>query len=153
MRHCDKVKIACRSNLANSFCGAVIETSPGSVLKRPSYYTMQMYATHALPLPLEASTSIEGLDVFACASERRDAVAVFVVNSKADPVNCTLSFDRFAEHVQTVAIETLTDQRTAREPDVMNHWDAPARVSPKTQSLTGNGITLAPLSVNVITCR
>jgi len=153
MRHCDKVKIACRSNLANSFCGAVIETSPGGVLKRPSYYTMQMYATHALPLPLEASTSIEGLDVFACASEQRDAVAVFVVNSKADPVNCTLNFDRFAEPVQTVAIQTLTDQRATREPDVMNHWEAPDRVSPKTQSLIGNEITLEPLSVNVITCR
>ncbi|MGZ4987526.1 MAG: alpha-L-arabinofuranosidase C-terminal domain-containing protein [Limisphaerales bacterium] len=153
MRHCDKVKIACRSNLANSFCGATIETGPGGVLKRPSYYTMQLYATHALPLPLQASTSGEDLDVFACATERHDAVAVFVVNSKIEPVACTLNFERFAEPVQTESMVTLTDEQGAREPDVMNHWDVRDRISPKSQSLIGNHVTFPPLSVNVITCR
>ena len=47
MRHSDKAEIACRSNMANSFCGAIIETSPAGVMKRPSYYVMQLYARHA----------------------------------------------------------------------------------------------------------
>jgi hypothetical protein len=38
MRHSDKAEIACRSNLANSYAGAIIETSPSGLLKRPSYY-------------------------------------------------------------------------------------------------------------------
>ncbi|MDB6058429.1 MAG: Intracellular exo-alpha-(1-_5)-L-arabinofuranosidase, partial [Verrucomicrobiales bacterium] len=153
MRHCNRVKIACRSNLANSFCGAVIETNPGGVLKRPSYYAMQMYATHALPLPLETSAEANSLDVFACASERRDAVAIFIVNSNADPMSCTLRFERFAEPIQTTSLTTLTDQQAGRQRDVINNWEAPDRVSPTTRSFVGNQVTLAPLSVNVIMCR
>ena len=59
MRHSDKVKMACRSNLANSYCGAIIETDPSGVLKRPSYLVMQLYARHAKPLPLR-SDPIQG---------------------------------------------------------------------------------------------
>lgn len=153
MRHCNRVKIACRSNLANSFCGAVIETNPSGVLKRPSYYAMQMYAAHALPLPLQTSTAVDGLDVFASASERRDAVAVFVVNSTADTVDCKLHFERFAEPIQTTSMTTLTDEQSARQRDVVNNWVVPDRVSPKTHSMVGNHVTVPPLSVNVIMCR
>ena len=153
MRHCDKVKIACRSNIANSFCGGIIETSPGGVLKRPSYYAMQLYAAHALPIPLQSSTTSDGLDVFACASDRRNALTVFIVNSKAEPVNCLLSFENFAEPVQTVSITTVTDHLGARQADVMNHWAAPERICSKTHSLIGNKVTVPALSVNAIACR
>ena len=57
MRHSDKVEIACRSNLANSYAGAIIETSPSGLLKRPSYYVMQLYARHAKPVPLRLEQS------------------------------------------------------------------------------------------------
>lgn len=153
MRHCDKVKIACRSNLANSFCGGIIETSPGGLLKRPSYHVLQLYAQHALPMPLQATTTFDGLDVFACASDRHDAMTLFVVNSKTEPVNCSLDFERFAEPVQTVSITSVTDQQMARQPDVVNHWGVPNRVHPKTESLIARKVTLPPLSVNAITCR
>ena len=54
MRHSDKAEIACRSNLANSYAGAIIETSPAGLLKRPSYYVMQLYARHAKAGPATA---------------------------------------------------------------------------------------------------
>jgi alpha-L-arabinofuranosidase len=153
IRHSDKVKIACRSNLANSFCGGLIETSPAGVLKRPAYYTMQLYATHALPMPLQASTSRNDLDVCACASERRESLVIFAVNSKAEPVRCSLTFEQFAMPVQTVSMTTVTDQQSARQPDVMNHWNAPDRVCAKTTPLMGNEVTLPALSVSAIECR
>src|ERR1043165_5095366 len=68
MRHSDKVEIACRSNLANSYAGAVIETSPSGLLKRPSYYAMQLYARHAKPIPLATHRTSQAIDIFACAS-------------------------------------------------------------------------------------
>jgi alpha-L-arabinofuranosidase len=153
MRHCNKVKIACRSNLADSFCGGTIETRPGGLLKRPSYYTMQLYAQHSRPVPLESSASVESLDTFACAAQRGGGLTVFVVNSKADPIKCNLNFERFSVPVQTVSIISLSDQQAARQPDAMNHWSAPDRIVPKTQSIIGNELTLAPLSVNAIICR
>lgn len=153
MRHCDKVKIACRSNLANSFCGGTIETSGGGVLKRPSYYAMQLYAQNALPMPLQTTTAMDGLDVFGCASERRTAVVVFVVNSKAEPVTCTLDFERFVRSMEAVSMTTLADEQAARQPDVMNHWTAPDRVSLRTRSIVGKQVALAPLSVTAISCR
>src|SRR5204863_6893235 len=56
MRHSDKVEIACRSSMANSFCGGVIETSSAAVLKRPGYYALQLYARHAKPIPLRVES-------------------------------------------------------------------------------------------------
>jgi alpha-L-arabinofuranosidase len=153
MRQCDKVKIACRSNIANSFCGGIIETAAEGVLKRPGYYVMQLYAEHALPVPLQTSTTNDGLDVFACAADRRNAIVLFVINSKTEAIECSLEFEHFAEPVQTVSLITVTDQRAARQPDVVNHWDSRDRVCANTQSLIGKKVTLLPLSVNAITCR
>jgi alpha-L-arabinofuranosidase len=114
---------------------------------------MQLYAQHALPTPLQASTTFDGLDVFACASERRDALTVFVINSKPEAVNCSLDFEHFAEPVQTVSITSVSDQQAARQPDVVNHWGVPNRVRPKTESFIGKKVTVPPLSVNAISCR
>jgi len=45
MRHSDKVKIANRSNLANSYCGATILTAASGtgVLRQPSHFVMTLY--------------------------------------------------------------------------------------------------------------
>ena len=50
-RHFDKVELTCRSNLANSYCGAIIETgfSGSSVLKPAYYYVRQLYARRRPP--------------------------------------------------------------------------------------------------------
>ena len=68
MRHSDRVEMACRSNLANSYCGAIIETaaSGSGVLKRGSYYVMYLYSHHAKPVPLWLEQFSDRLDLLAC---------------------------------------------------------------------------------------
>jgi alpha-N-arabinofuranosidase len=150
IRHSDRVKIACRSNLANSFCGAIIETNPEAVLKRASYYVMQLYATHQLPIPLRVQSNGD-VDVCACASEDRNTVVAFVVNSKTEPIHCNIAFDGL--RVSPKWISVLADRLDARQTDVMNHWNVPERVTTMTSAVTGNEITLPALSVCAIECK
>jgi alpha-L-arabinofuranosidase len=128
MRHSDKVEIACRSNLANSYAGAIIETSPAGLLKRPSYYLMQLYARHAKPIPLRLEQSNNALDLFACASPDGKSLCLFAINPGSEPVPLSCRFEGFAAPLHEVSSEILCDTLDARQPDVMNHWEAPERV-------------------------
>src|SRR5436190_21014152 len=107
MRHSDQVEIACRSSIANSFCGGVIQTSPSGLLKRPGYYALQLYAHHAKPIPLRLEHSKDGTDLFACSSKDRKSVVIFAVNSKAEPVECSFAFAGFDGSVRAVKAEAL----------------------------------------------
>ncbi len=152
MRHSDKVKIACRSNMANSFCGAIFETSPAGVMKRPSFYVMQLYARHARPVPLRIEQSGDGPDLFASGSEDGNSVVVFAVNSRSEPVEWVYQFDGFGAPVRAVKAEALCDTRDNRQPDVMNHWSAPERIKTVGLPLMAdqNKIVLPALSVAAV---
>lgn len=153
MRHCDKVKIACRSNMANSFCGAIIETSPGGLLKRPSYYVMQLYARHALPVPLKIDSSGDNPDLFACSSDDGKTVVLFAINFKTDPVDWSWQFDGFANPPSAIRAEAVLDTQDTRQPDVMNHWAAPNRIRIAPVPVQGaNRILLPALSATAIEC-
>src|SRR5581483_2821827 len=128
MRHSDKAEIACRSNMANSLCGAIFETSPAGLLKRPSYYVMQLYARHARPVPLRVEQADGGPDVFACRSEDGKSAVIFAVNSRSEPVEWSCRFDGFGAPIQAAKAEALCDNQDARQPDAMNHWSAPERI-------------------------
>lgn len=153
MRHCDKAKIACRSNMANSFCGAIIETSPAGVLKRPSYYVMQLYARHAQPLPLKMDGSGDGPDLFACAAEDRKSIVIFAINDKLEPLPWSWKFDGFNGVVTPVQAATLCDTQDARQPDMENHWNAPDRIRTVALPLSPDKVTLPALSVTAIEFR
>jgi alpha-L-arabinofuranosidase len=152
MRHSDKAEIACRSNMANSFCGAIIETTPAGVLKRPSYYVMQLYARHARPVPLRVEQAGDGPDLFACGAEDGKSVVIFAVNSRTEPVEWTWQFDGFGAPVRAVKAEALCDTQDARQPDVMNHWSAPERIKTTALSLmpAQNKVVLPALSVAAV---
>jgi alpha-N-arabinofuranosidase len=152
MRHSDKVEIACRSSMANSFCGGVIETSPSGLLKRPGYHALQLYARHAKPIPLRLESPKDGPDFFSCASEDRKSVAIFAVNSKPEPREYSLGFTGFDGPVQIVKAETLRDTLNARQPDVMNHWETPNRIKIVELPLAADKIALPALSVTAIEC-
>ena len=143
MRHADRVEMACRSNLANSFCGAIIETSPTGLLKRPSYDVMRLYANHAKPIPLPLKQSAETLDLFACASETKSSLVLFAVNQATEPVNASLEFHGFARPVHITNAEAVCDILDARQADVMNHWDASERVSSRSLK-TGQNELIVP---------
>ena len=150
MRHSERVKIACRSNLANSYCGAIIETgiSGQGVLRRPSYYVMKLYAQHSQPVPLQIESSNNALDVFACGSEDRKSGAVFAVNSKMQPVAMSLEF----RGIETGNLkgEAVGDRLNAGQPDIMNHWRAPERITIVDVPNSGKSWVARPLSVTVI---
>jgi alpha-L-arabinofuranosidase len=155
MRHSDKVEIACRSNMANSYCGAIYETSPGGfgVLKRPSYYVMQLYARHAKPVPLALKPPNHRLDLFACSSLDRKTIVVFAVNQGAEPMNSTTTFEGFDKPVRAIRAESVCDVLNAGQPDVMNHWGAPERVKIVPLSSAGNDLILPPLSATALECQ
>jgi hypothetical protein len=147
MRHSDKVTIANRSNLANSFCGAVIETNPSAVLLRPSYHVMRLYARHFKPLPLKVESTPGNVDVFACASEDKQSVTIFAVNSQAKPVRWNWKLDGFAKPMKIKSVDAVLDTKDNRQPDVMNHWTAPDRVRTVALQATPDVVELPALSV------
>ena len=49
-------------------------------------------------------------------------------------------------------MESLCDQLSAGQPDVMNHWSAPERVRIKDLNTAPNGVILPPLSATAIEC-
>jgi alpha-N-arabinofuranosidase len=152
MRHSDKVALATRSSMANSFCGGTIETNPGGILKRPCYFTMDLYTRHARPIPLRIEGATDDLDVFACASEDGESVAIFAVNSAKTPQPVQLAGESFATPLHIIAAECVTDIRDARQLDVMNHWTAPDRVKNRTLSTAENSVTLPAYSITALEC-
>ena len=128
MRHCDKVEIATRSNMANSFCGATFETNPAGILKRPSHYVMELYTRHSRPIPLQVESPQGGPDVFACASDDKKFVTLFVVNTDAHPRSLILIGKGFDKPLHVSSVEAVVDTQNAHQIDVMNHWTAPDRV-------------------------
>ena len=152
MRHCDRVEMACRSNLANSFCGAIIETRPSGLLERPSYHVMRLYATHAKPVPLPLMSSGEALDLFACASDAGSALVLFAVNSTGEPVKVSLEFSGFATSLRVTSAEAVCDTLDARQPDVMNHWDAPSRVAILPLKVGEHEVVIPAFSASAVEC-
>jgi len=152
MRHSDRVEMACRSNLANSYCGAIIETAPSGsgVLKRASYYVMYLYAHHAKPIPLRLEQSSDRLDLLACASEDRKSVVLFAVNARPEPVEFSAAFNGFAGAVRPVKAEAVCDPLAAGQPDVMNHWHAPQRATILPLAPASDKLLLPGLSATAI---
>ncbi len=150
MRHCDQVEIACRSSMANSFCGGLIQTSPSALLKRPSYYVLQLFARHAKPIPLRLDQMEGGPDLFACGSEDGTSVAIFAVNSRTRPVDWSFGFAGFDKAVRAINAETLCDTLNANQPDAMNHWERPDRIRIVSLPASPGLVTLPALSVSVI---
>src|SRR5439155_634462 len=150
MRHSNRVEMACRSSIANSFCGGVLQTSPAGLLKRPSYYALQLYARHAQPVPLRMDQSASGLDLCACSSEDKNSGAIFAVNSKADPVECSFEFVGFNRTVRITKAATLADTLDARQSEIMNHWTNPERIKITSMAPPTGHITLPAFSVTAI---
>jgi alpha-N-arabinofuranosidase len=145
-KHSDVVEIACRSNLTNSYCSGIIGTTPRGLVKRPSYHVMKLYADHARPVPLYAGRPAGGLDVLVCADEAGKRVCVFAVNLRREPMVVRV------EGPEVDSVEAVVDTADRRQPDVMNHPDAPDRVRTVSLRATGNTVTLPALSVSAIEC-
>jgi alpha-L-arabinofuranosidase len=153
MRHCDKVEIANRSNMANSFCGGAFETNAAGILKRPSFHVMSLYAHHFRPVPLQVDYDTNAADVFACASPDKKAVTIFVVNLKPEPRQFRIASPGFATPLRIVGAEAVFDVQQDGQADVMNHWDDPERVRSGKLTAAGREVMLPPLSISAIDCE
>jgi alpha-L-arabinofuranosidase len=152
MRHSDKVKIANRSNLANSYCGATILTAAAGtgVLYQPSYYVMQLYALHAKPFPLALQQGDTRLDLFACSSDDKKSVVLFAVNPTGDPIQLAPTFTGFDSKLHVRSAEAVHDILDLRQPDLENHWQEPERVKITSLPVSEGSIALPPLSAAAI---
>jgi alpha-L-arabinofuranosidase len=132
-RHADLVQIANRSNLTNSFCSGIIQTDNHRLYKTPTYYAQQLYATLAgnRPLKVELGQQPESrLDISATLTAANDAVILFAVNDTLKDIHQILDLSAFADSGQEITTWTLTDRKHAGEPDVINSFGDPERVSP-----------------------
>ena len=155
LRHSDKVEMACRSNLANSYCGAIIETGIGGsgVLRRASFYVMKLYAQHAKAIPLRIEAPNDQLDLVACGSEDKKSLTLFAVNLQPKPAELSIALKEFPSGAQVVEAEALCDSLRAGQPDVINHWNSPDRVRMMKVPVSGQTVSLPELSATAIECR
>jgi hypothetical protein len=143
--------MACRSNLTNSYCSGIIGTTPGGLVKRPSYYVMKLYADHARPVPVYAGRPGPGLDMLACAAERQVRLCMFAVNSGRRPATLRLDLNAYGG-LRVRSVETVADVDDRRQPDVMNHPGGPERVRAFAVKADGNTVILPALSASAIEC-
>jgi alpha-L-arabinofuranosidase len=155
LRHSDRVKMACRSNLANSYCGAIIETGicGSGVLRRASFYTMKLYSQYAKPIPLWVEQFNDRLDLVACGSEDRKAAVVFAVNLKPEPVELSVTLDGFPGKPHVMEAQALCDTLQAGQPDVINHWNTPDRLKIISVPTNHDSVNLPGLSAAAIVCE
>ncbi|MGA2248046.1 MAG: alpha-L-arabinofuranosidase C-terminal domain-containing protein [Verrucomicrobiota bacterium] len=154
LRHSDKVKIANRSNLANSYCGATILTASSGtgVLRQPSHYVMQLYSLHAKPVLLQVDGSNSRLDLVACGSADKKSVVLFAVNPTSDPAQLFPGFAGFDPSLHIVSAQAVCDVLNRRQPDVENHWQEPERVKIISLPFKAGAVELPPFSATAIDC-
>ena len=131
-RECDLVEIGCRSNLCNSFCSGNIQTNNHALYKTPTWYAQRLYATQGLgrPLKIDPPFALDTApDLSAVLSDDGKSVTLFAVNSTAADVERTLDISALRHGVSEVSIQTLADRDRAGEPDAVNSFAEPQRIS------------------------
>ena len=145
-RNCDLVEIACRSNLCNSFCSGIIQTDNHRLLKTPTYYVQQVYATMAgeRPLKLRPPFEVDAVpDLSATLSADGKTVTLFAVNPTTRDVERMLDLSAFGSERRELSAWTLADSRGAGEPDVANSFAEPRRCVPTHKSVVATSPRLS----------
>lgn len=152
-RNCDVVTMACRSNLTNSFCGGTIQTNAAGLYKIPAFYVMKLFRDHSRPVPLMVSQTPVGLSVTACASENRDRLVVFAVNTRKEPVDLQIDLSHWGRDLKIAAGEVVGDTQDRRQVDITNGWDRLERVKAMPLQFKGHTAVLPALSVAAVECE
>ena len=135
-RNSDLVAIANRSNLTNSWCAGVIQTTRDALYVTPAYYTMQLLSTRCGTSPLRVTDDgggeVDGpefgsvLDVAATLGDEGKTLSVSVVNDGPDPVTTTLDLSAHIRRATRGHLATLA----AKGPHGANDAATPDRVHP-----------------------
>ncbi len=135
-RHADSVKIANRSNLANSFCSGIIQTDNHRLYKTPTYYAQQLYSTLAGNRTLRIDCGLPanlGPDFSATLSRDGRTLTLFAVNDTLQPISRTIDFSLWGRKI-TAETWVLADRDNAGEPDAMNGFERAERIVPRRSS-------------------
>jgi alpha-N-arabinofuranosidase len=158
-RHCDTIEIANRSNLADSFCSGIIQTSGTGLYKTPTYYAQQLYATHTgqRPLKIQIDADLASdpcLDSSATLSADGRTLSLFVVNCTTELQPRTLDLGALAPLDPSVQVWTLADTAASGERDAANDWRQPDRIRVVARNAALDGAKLVyrfpPLSLVVL---
>ncbi|MCX6224923.1 MAG: hypothetical protein NTV01_09290 [Bacteroidia bacterium] len=151
-KYSNVVGLACRSNMTNSYCSGMIQTNPGGLYLTAAYYVMKLYAEHSKPIPVMLEGAPEGVDISACSSDDKTRVCIFAVNTTDQPVPIRLDLTDYGPGFQPAGGEVFCDTQDRRQPDLMNHFDAPDRICTVGLALPESGLTLPALSIVAIEC-
>ncbi|HTQ12205.1 MAG TPA: carbohydrate binding domain-containing protein, partial [Fimbriimonadaceae bacterium] len=130
-RNADLVEVANRSNLTNSFCSGIIQTSRSGMYLTPTYYSQYLYSNLAgtRPLKIESALPADVLpDLSATLSEDGKWLTIFAVNEDTAAVRRVLDLSDFGALNGEGDVWTLTDTKHAGEPNVTNSFIEPRRV-------------------------
>lgn len=159
-RHADLVEIANRSNLSNSFCSGILQTDNHRLYKTPAYYAQQLYATLAgdRPLRMNSAVPVNACPDFSATLSEDDAMlTLFAVNAGTSAIARPIDLSAWDILSGDAIVWTLADRERAGQPDVMNSFDDPERVSVAKAPLkvaTGRfDYTFPPLSLTVVQVR
>lgn len=140
-RNADLVEIANRSNLANSFCSGILQTDNRRLYETPTYYAQLLYATLARARPVRVDSPLAGgkpLDLSGTASADGASLTLFAVNDGATGCSAIIDVSPFCPGDASLRTVVLADREAAGEADVVNDFDHPERVAPRTGVLAAH---------------
>jgi alpha-L-arabinofuranosidase len=146
----DMIRIANRSNLVNSCCAGVIQTSPSDLFFTPTYHVQRAYATLSgnRALCIEAGQH-EVLDLSATEVNPGGPVVLSVVNSGGLPQSRRIELAPLALRGETVRSWTLAGSSLA----LTNSFADKTRVAPVESAFHSNqqmGYDFPPYSVTIL---
>jgi alpha-N-arabinofuranosidase len=157
-RYCDLVEIANRSNLINSFGSGFIQVDNHRLYKTPAYYAQLLYSTLGGSQPLKIESNLPtnaGLDLSATLDPKLNRLVLFAVNDSSREISRRIDFRAFAHTGRQVSVWTLSDSKSAGEPDVRNSFEEPERISIRNSFLSSKTSifdhSFPPLSLTVLT--
>lgn len=132
----DWVRIANRSNLANSSASGVIQTNDTGLYLAPTYYVQKAYANLCgqVALKLEAGPG-EPLDLSATRRSADGALVLAAVNCTASAQRRRIELAGFAGRTPTARAWTLTGPA----PDAANSFEDKERVAPREEEFAWPG--------------
>jgi alpha-N-arabinofuranosidase len=134
----DVIRIANRSNLTNSVCSGVVQTSPTDLYLTPTYHAQAAYANFAGDAALTVlAGEDDGLDIAATRRSGDGEVAVFVVNPHDQPQQRRMDLSAVGMPLGPVRVWTLTGPSL----DAANSFVEKQRVAPVESVLAGCGAT------------
>ena len=97
-----------------------------------------MYATRGGKQPLRIEGGLPpdlGPDFSATLHADTHSVTLFAVNDTVEAITRTLDFSAFGSSLKTASVWTLADSRKAGEPDAVNNFDEPERITARESKL------------------